>query len=345
MTDRLPNPTRYVPYGEVGDQENIVVDGAPLASTVLTLSHWPNNQTPEALKRDTSTDTVFAYLDRPDMHQGVDIVSNNHFDEDGLFSMFALCYPDIAIDHRELLVEGAMAGDFGVYSDRDATRLCFVIEAFTDRQISPFDESVFAQCERQRIVSFYTEMLARLPDILQDLEEYRGYWREQDEFLRESESLLARGDVEIEQMPDFDLAIVRIPELLPRKRLRRYLESENAPVHPFAIHNATSCNRILRIQNGCFEFQYRYESWVQVASHRPLLRVDLSGFADRLNTMEEAAGIWRADKVLEVSPRLFLEGVDKSSIEEKRFLDELVNYLSSQPTAWDPYDWDGTTVS
>ena len=144
----LPDPVSYVPYKEVGGKPNIVVDGAPLDSTVLTLSHWPNNRTPEALKRDTSTATVFAYLDSPDSYQHVEIVTNNHFDEDGLFSMFALVQPVIALGYRELLIGGAMAGDFGVFKDRDAARLCFIIEAFTDKRVSPLPKETFTGCER-----------------------------------------------------------------------------------------------------------------------------------------------------------------------------------------------------
>ncbi len=60
MSISLPAPARYIPYSDIGDQPHIIVDGAPLDSTVLTLSHWPNNQTPDSLQRDTSTATVFA---------------------------------------------------------------------------------------------------------------------------------------------------------------------------------------------------------------------------------------------------------------------------------------------
>jgi len=339
MTASLPDPVRYVPYREVGDRPNIVVDGAPLDSTVLTLSHWPNNRTPEALKRDTSTATVFAYLDSPDLHQSVEIVTNNHFDEDGLFSMFALSQPTIALRNRELLIGGAMAGDFGVFTDRDAVRLCFIIEAFTDKRMSPLPKETFSGCERQRATSFYRQMLKRLPEILQDPSEYSRYWHEQDANLSESESLISKGKIRIEEMREADLAIVHIPADLPAMDVRRYLQTERATVHPFAIHNATNCSRIIRIQDGCYEFQYRYESWLQVVSHRPLFRVDLDGLAQRLNFLEAAAGTWRADKVTEIGPRLFLEGIDRSSIKEETFIAEVKAYLSEQPIAWDPYNW------
>ena len=123
-----PPPARFAPYAAAHALPNIVVDGAPLPSTLLTLSHWPNNQSPPALRRDTSTATVFAYLDAADLHRAVPWVTNNHFDEDGLFSMYAITDPVQALKDRSLLIAASLAGDFGVVTDRDAARLCFVIE-------------------------------------------------------------------------------------------------------------------------------------------------------------------------------------------------------------------------
>jgi hypothetical protein len=339
MSVSLPAPIRYIPYSEVGEQPNIVVDGAPLPSTVLTLSHWPNNQTPKPLKRDTSTATVFAYLDTPALHENVDIVSNNHFDEDGLFSTFALCKPEIAARYRDLLIGGAMAGDFGVFSNRDAVRLCFIIEAFTDRKSSPLPRKIFSQCDRRLIATFYREMLERLPEILGNIDGYSEYWEEQDRYLKDSEVLIGNGDVGIEEISESDLAVVRIPANLPLRHARRYLQTEHVPVHPFAIQNATHCNRIIRIQDRHFELQYRYESWLQIVSYRPQFRVDLQGLAERLNSLEAAAGIWRAQKVTEIAPRLYLEGTERSSIDEDTFIGEVREYLATQPIAWDPYNW------
>ena len=84
----------YVPYHRLGNIPNIIVDGAANESTLLTLSHWPQSGTPWALKDDLSAQIVFRYLDQPAFHVAVDAVSNNHFDEDGLISLFALLHPD-----------------------------------------------------------------------------------------------------------------------------------------------------------------------------------------------------------------------------------------------------------
>lgn len=345
MTALLPDPLEYVPYREVRGRPNIIVDGPPQDATVLTLSHWPVNTTPDSLKRDTSTATVFAYLDAPSLHAHAECVSNNHFDEDGLFSMFALHQPETAIEHRELLQDAALAGDFGTYTDLEAARLCFVIEAFADQRTSPLPPGTFAGCERQQVASLYRRMLDRLPEILVDIDGFKACWSEPDAHLAESEALIADGRVKIEEYPELDLAVVMIPEDLSMRTVRRYLQSEQGAVHPFAIHNATDCNRIIRAQGGRLEFQYRYDSWLQVVSRRPLLRADLSALAERLNAIESAHGTWRSEKITQVVPRLYLEGTEKSELPLERFIDEVRAYLTTAPVAWDPYDWDPRAVS
>src|SRR5262245_22616278 len=113
---------KFEAYYKLGDVANIIVDGAPNAATRLTLSHWPHSGTPQELKADLSAQIVFRYLDRPDLHVDVEAVSNNHFDEDGLVSLYAMLNPEAAQKSRELLIDVAAAGDFGTYRFRDAAR-------------------------------------------------------------------------------------------------------------------------------------------------------------------------------------------------------------------------------
>ena len=110
----LPVPVKYHPYGLLGDQPNIIVDGKAQRATVLTLSHWPWNDTPAPLLRDTSTAIVFAYLDAPEWHVPIGLVSNSHFDEDGLLSMYALVNPADALPRRDLMIATSRAGDFAL---------------------------------------------------------------------------------------------------------------------------------------------------------------------------------------------------------------------------------------
>ena len=84
---------RYLPYAAASSGPNVIVDGTANDRTLVTLSHWRQSGTPAELMADTSTAIVFNYLDRPDLHVPADVVSNNHFDEDGLVGIYALLDP------------------------------------------------------------------------------------------------------------------------------------------------------------------------------------------------------------------------------------------------------------
>lgn len=329
---------RFVPYPEVGGRANIVVDGAPLASTVLTLSHWPNNATPDRFKRDTSTESALAYVERHDPRRVAGIVTNNHFDEDGLFSMYALLKPRRALRYRQLLADASHAGDFGTYRSRDGARLCFVVEAHADPELSPLPRATFRGGSAAQVAALYARMLPRLPHWLAELHAFRRYWRTQDEHLDASEALVASGQVVIEEVPELDLAIVRIPAQIPPRTAWRYLRREQMAIHPFAIHNATRCTRLVRIQGRCIEVQYRYESWVQILSRRPAMRVDLAPFCDWLNRRERH-GTWTWEDTLDLAPRLRMKASTPTSIPPALFLHELRRQLRVQPPVWDPYHW------
>jgi hypothetical protein len=116
-------PLRFVPYDVLGGDPNVVVDGSATEGTVLTLSHWPQSAVPPGLEADLSAEMAFAYLGRGDLHGPAAVVSNNHFHQDGLVSVFALVQPDAALARRGLLVDLAAAGDFATYRDRTAARV------------------------------------------------------------------------------------------------------------------------------------------------------------------------------------------------------------------------------
>lgn len=330
---------RYVPYYQVGDQPNIIVDGAPLSSTVLNLSHWPANNTPDNLRRDTSTETVFAWLDQGDTHQSPDIVSNNHFDEDGLFSVFAICEPELAAQHRKLLIDASYAGDFGVVRTPEAARLCFALESYGCKTTSPFPASSFEGGAGAVTASLYTQMLGLLPVLLTNVAAYEAFWKAQDEHLAESQHWLNSGLVRIEEFREHDLAVVYIPEKLPHRLVTRYFEDEMAAVHPFAIQTATDCTRLLRIHGRRIEFQYRYETWVRLASRRPALRVKLDSLWSHLNELESSGDRWILENPGEIIPRLYLGGAGLTSIASTDILEALFENLANQPMAWDPFDW------
>lgn len=95
---------RYEPYEESVDAANVVVDGSPNAGTVLTISHWPGIPAPPRCEGDTSAQMAFRYLDRgADLHGRATVVTNNHFDQDGLAGVYTLVNPHDALSRRRQL--------------------------------------------------------------------------------------------------------------------------------------------------------------------------------------------------------------------------------------------------
>lgn len=331
-------PRRYLPYREARDRSNIVVDGAALASTRLTLSHWPNNLTPPDLRRDTSTATAFAWLDAFDGQQDLPaFVTTNHFDEDGLFSMLAVTDPRTALKYRALLEDGAMAGDFGVVRSRGGARLCFAIEHHADPDASPLPPEVFAAADRDS--ALYEALLPRLPVLIDGLDEHPAWWRGQEEHLGWSNDRVRGGDVQIDDIPELDLAVVRIPPDLAERLVRRYITDWQEAIHPFAINTATPRSRILRLAGRHYSLEYRYESWVRLASRKVPLRVDLAPLAARLNDLDPAGPAWSTAPASDIVPRLERRDGSDSALSPEEFVAEVCSALRAGRVAWDPYDW------
>ena len=104
---------QFVDDSYEGNSPAISCDGlVPGAS--LDLTHWQGNRTPSRYKADTSTEIALNFVRSPEaVEQWADaVVVNNHFDTDGLLSIWTLLDPEPAIANRELLVAAAEAGDF-----------------------------------------------------------------------------------------------------------------------------------------------------------------------------------------------------------------------------------------
>jgi hypothetical protein len=313
----------FITYAEAATVPNIVVDGAAASGTLLTLSHWPKSGTPTALRADTSAEIVFNYLETPSLHVDVDVVSNNHFDEDGLIGIFTLTQPALASRWRALLGEVARAGDFGVCRSRNAARIAFVLAAYADENSSPLPRSTFAGSHGEEVARLYREMLPVLPHLMTHVEDFQKLWEEEDRALEQGEWHLDGGIVIIEPHADLDLANVRMPVDVP------------VP-HPMALHTRTPHSRLIIVRGPSVELRYRYEGWVQFASRWVAPRVDLHPLAAEL-TAQETSGRWLFDGVDRITPRLFFDG-SGTSLPVDNVVVRIMQALRTGSPAWNPYE-------
>jgi len=330
-------PLRFVPYQVAAREPNVVVDGSANDATVLTLSHWPGSPTPVEVRDDLSAQIAFHALGLPHLFDGVDVVTNNHFDQDGLCAAYALVDPDAASARRELVIDLASAGDFGTFRSRDAARLAFVVAAYEDAERSPLPPNVLTGSYDDVCGRLYAEVLPRLTQMLDHPERSRALWETEDAHLGASIDAIAHGVVTIAEHPGEDLAVVTVPEDWARRVTSRFTQQWTEAVHPMAVNSATSCVRVLLVQGPRYRLELRYESWVMMTSRRVLPRPDLRDLALRLNDLEPAGATWRGDGPGGLTPHLTLADADgESGLSPAEFTAAVRDFLRTAPSAWDP---------
>ncbi|HMK63875.1 MAG TPA: DUF6687 family protein, partial [Acidimicrobiales bacterium] len=219
---RRAGPFRYVPVAELDGRPHVVVDGAPRAGTVCTLSHWPGTPTPPALWADTSAEIVLRALRRPRfLPSEVEVATIDHYDADGVIALGLLLLEDLALAHHELLVGAARAGDFDVVADRDHALVSFALAAMDE------DEAARA--------------LALLPGLAERVSDFEELWGPEAEAYDRSLSMAAHGAVAIEEHDELDLAVATVdvghPDLIRAGW-------KGSVVHRAALHSATTCFRV-----------------------------------------------------------------------------------------------------
>jgi hypothetical protein len=342
MGDRSPD-LHYVPYHQLDEAPHVVVDGSPTGGTLLCLTHWPGIGSPPELAADLSAEMAFLYLGAFDRHPGASAVSNNHFDQDGLVSVFALSQPEAALAHRDRLVEVARAGDFAVCADRDAARISMTIAAFANPERSPLAGLAGLSDYAESTALLYTELLGRLDQLCRDPSPFRAWWEEEDANLTASEAALASGAVAVEEVGDIDLAVLTVPPDAPDGGGHRFAGEWVRGLHPMAVHHATERGALLTMRGQHFELSYRYESWVQYRSRAVRPRVDLAPLAEQLNAEEggggsdSGPGTWVAAPVSVLTPTLSLSGAGESTLAPGRVRSLVEAHLRQAPPAWDPY--------
>ena len=328
------NGLRFVPDHAIADIPNVVVDGAPNAFTRLTLSHWPGAPTPPDLRDDLSAQIAFHALERPDLIEGIAAVTNNHFDQDGLVSAFALLQPELAQPRRAQLVDIARAGDFGTFISHDSARSAMVIAALDDDDRSPLAGHLPGSYP-ERCGALYEWTLPRLLEIVDHLNQWQHLWAEEDAHLRASVRAITSDVVHVEEHPDVDLAVFTVPAGWPARATSRFTARRTDNLHPMAVANSTDRLRIAIVQDGRCSVELRYESWVMFMSRRVLPRPDLRLLSEQLDALESGTG-WQADPPGALTPRLHWTGGAPSELSPALFLETLLEFLRHAEPAWDP---------
>ena len=280
--------------------------GSDNTGVTLELTHWTDNQTPAEYYADTSTE--MALLLPPSVLSNA-VVLNNHYDTDGVLSVFACLEPAVAQQYATILKAGAEAGDFGEWSINDDNGKVHDLGIKLDAILSAIGEDY----EDEAVA--YQDALEELPLILKDLVEtggkdYINLWKPVLDHAYESWQELETGDAALETIPvttsQMEGSNSNDDGQQEQQLLAILTEPANLPISPFALHRGLvetgvmdQTTRVLRVMerfhNDYDMFRYVYEKpghgWVQKLVDRPSIPlVDADRLVASLNAQESKWG-------------------------------------------------------
>ena len=274
----------------IADVPKLSVDGT--VDNAIHFSHWQGNQTPQSVKADTSTEIALNVVASPDRHeltQGIEFVTNNHFDTDGVLSVWAMLNGERALRLREKLIAAAEAGDFCEFSSVDAVRASIVIQGSD----SPIDKSGSPLAMKSSGEDFVDEarsydlVLPKVEHVLTHTDFYESLWREPWKRIEVALDSFARGESRVDEDLVNKISLVTLaPAIFGPRGF-----DPAAHAAPFAAisHHARGNLFVIAtpLSDGwAYRVDYPYYSWAETVIRPSIPRPDLSGAITALNEIE-----------------------------------------------------------
>ena len=328
---------RFEFYTEALDNvPKLSVDGT--VDNAIHFSHWQGNETPAEVKADTSTEIALKLVASPNkaaLTKGIELVTNNHFDTDGVLSCWTVLTGERALAYRELLIAAAEAGDFSEHSSDDGVRVSIAIQGSDQASPNNDDGSPLAQLLAGESVDddarAYELVLPEVEHLLTNINDYESLWREGWENVAAAIQSFERGKSSVAEYSNVSL-ITLAPELFdgagfrPTKHAAPYTAiSKFAKGELFVIAIPTNGGWFYRVD-------YPYYSWAETVVRPRIQRRNLTDALQLLNAKElNRDGRWQTDNREMTSAAKFLDGnttLAASSIEP----DQVAEVLSSSFT-------------
>src|SRR4029079_10676604 len=275
------------------------VDGT--VSNSIHFSHWEGNLTPAELKADTSTEialNLVAAPNRKELTRGIELVTNNHFDTDGVLSVWTVLTGQRALDLRDKLIPAAEAGDFSEFTNEAAVRASIAIQG--SDQPNPDDDagSPLARQIADTAVDdakAYEVVLPEVERVLLRTDEYEPLWRDAWEKIAKALESFERGASTVTEFGDVSL-VTLAPDVFSPSGFNptRHAAPYTAISH-FAKGRLFLITTPLR-HGWSYRIDYPYYSWAETIVRPRIERRDFSPLLLRLNQIEGAKeGVWKAD--------------------------------------------------
>ena len=284
----------------IADLPKLSVDGT--VDNAVHFSHWKGNETPESVKADTSTETVLNVVAAPnrlELTRSIELVTNNHFDTDGVLSVWSMLAGERALDLRDRLIAAAEAGDFSELSSADGVRASIVIQGSD----SPIDKSgsplaaKLAGAPVEDEAESYVLVLPQVEDVIRHTDKYEDLWRDQWQRVQTALDSFAKGASTVAEFTDVDLSLVSLARDVFGPN--GFDPVRHAPPFTAISHHAQGTLFLIATElNGgwAYRLDYPYYSWAETVVRPPVRRRDLTLLLERLNELETSSkGKWEAD--------------------------------------------------
>src|SRR5919205_2747097 len=189
------------------------VDGT--VDNSIHFSHWEGKATPAELKADTSTEIALNLVASPNraaLTKDIELVTNNHFDTDGVLSVWTVLTGERALAHRDLLIAAAEAGDFSEYSSDDGVRVSIAIQGSDQASPNNDDGSPLARLiageEVDDDARAYELVLPEVERLLTNINDYESLWREGWQAVAAAIESFERGESEVTEFPETKVSLI-----------------------------------------------------------------------------------------------------------------------------------------
>ncbi|HKC62425.1 MAG TPA: DUF6687 family protein, partial [Pyrinomonadaceae bacterium] len=249
----------------------------------------------------------------------IELVTNNHFDTDGVLSVWTVLAGMRALELREKLIAAAEAGDFSEYSSKDGVRASIVIQG-SDASIpgedagSPLARHLLGKSDADEARS-YELILPEVERVITRTGDYEFLWRDVWQRIEAALESFARGDSRVEEDKATGLSLITLaPGVFGSQGF-----SPTKHAAPFTAISSNAHGQLfliaLPMMNGWgYRIDYPYYSWAETVVRPQIERRDFTQLIARLNELEQrnangtsAQGRWTLDQSEMTSAVKFLD--------------------------------------
>jgi hypothetical protein len=320
---------------EIANIPKLSVDGT--VGNSIHFSHWQDNETPEEVKADTSTEIALNLVTSPNrenLTQGIELVTNNHFDTDGILSVWTVMTGERAAEYRDVLIAAAEAGDFSEYSTETGIRVSIAIQGSDQASPNNDDGSPLARriagAEVDDDARAYELVMPEVERLITNINEYEDLWRDGWESISKAVESFEAGASKVTELPENQISLITLaPEIFSGSGFN---PTRHAAPYTAISRYARGMLYVIAIPAGggwFYRIDYPYYSWAETIVRPTVHRRDFTDALRRLNDTERNPGSWRLDNREMTSAVKFLD--ETGSLAASSYLpDEIADIIAAE---------------